>query len=121
MNRRALLVSVLAPALWIALGIALLAAPGPARAQANKLIGHVTAIDLDAGTLSISESHGSRTMDLRFDKKSKFTVGSTRQTVKPADVAVGSAVTVLYDLDEAGGPARIRHMAVTPPRESEDG
>jgi hypothetical protein len=121
MNRRALLVPVLAPALWIALGIALLGAPGPASAQANKLIGHVTAIDADAGTVSISESHGSRSMDLRFDKKSKFAATATRQTVKPADIALGSAVTVLYDVDDSGGLPHVRHMAVTAPSESEDG
>jgi uncharacterized protein (DUF2141 family) len=113
MPRRALLVLVM--------GAALLAAPGPAAAQANKLIGTVTSIDADAGTVSVSESHGSRAMDLRFDKKSKFVTRASRQTVKPADIAVGSAVTVLYDEDGSGEPARVRHMSVSPPSAVEEG
>jgi hypothetical protein len=104
------------------LGILLLAAPGVARAQGTKLIGTVTAIDADAGTLSVAESHGVQRLDLRFDKKSRFTAGNTRKTVRPAEIAPGASVTVLYEADDSGELPRIRHMAVRPPAASgEDG
>lgn len=112
MIRRTLLVSVL--------GILLLAAPGAAWAQGQKLIGTVTAIDADAGTVSVAESHGVQKLDLRFDRKSRFTAGNTRKPVKPAEIATGSSVTVLYEADDSGELPRVRHMAVRPPVGGED-
>jgi hypothetical protein len=109
MNRRLALMLILAIAL---------VAPYGAYAQSNKLIGTVTAVDSGAGTVSISENHGSRAMEFRVDSKSRITVRASRKTLKLADVAVGSGVSVTYAGSDEGELATIKHMQVSPPAES---
>jgi len=98
-----------------------LAAPGAAQAQAGKLIGTVTEIDAEAGTLSVSESHGPEALTLRFDKKSRFSVRASRKAVKPAEIAPGSAVTVVYEAADDDELPRVRSLQVSPAGPSEEG
>jgi hypothetical protein len=104
-------------ALALIIGFVVLA-PAGAHAQTNKLIGTVTAVDADSGTMAVSESHGARAMEFRVDRKSRITVRASRRTLKFADVAVGSGVSVTYAGGDEGEPAIVKHMQVSPPAES---
>lgn len=102
-------------AISIVFAIALGMAPGVARAQSDKLIGTISAVDPSAGTFSVDESHGVRKMDFRVDRRSRLVIRGTRNSVKLEDLAIGSAASVVFAVgDDDEEAALVRNMQVSP-------
>lgn len=102
------------------LGLSVLASAALSRAEESKFIGTVVAADPAAGTVSVAESHGAGAMDFLVDGKSRLTAGASRTSLKLADVAVGSSVSVTYEpAGSEGELPRVRHMQITSPRSSD--
>ncbi len=111
-------------AMAFAVALLLLGAGGAASAEQRKLIGTITSVDAESGTVAVAESNGARTMTFHVGKKSRVTDRNGRKAVPFAALSSGDAVSVTYqDAEQAGADPEVSYMQVTPgaPRPSETG
>ena len=98
----------------LALSLVLLGPGGAVSAEQRKLIGTITSVDAESGTIAVEESNGMRAMTFHVGDKSRVTDRTGRKGVALAAITPGSAVSVTYeDVGESGGDPEVRHMQVT--------
>lgn len=98
----------------LALGLVLLGTGGAASAEQRKLIGTITSVDAESGTVAVAESNGARTMTFHVSKKSRVTDRTGRKGVSFGALSPGDAVSVSYHVAEQdGADPEVSHMQVT--------
>jgi hypothetical protein len=98
----------------LALGLLLLGTAGDVSAEQRKLIGTITSVDAETGTVAVAESNGARTMTFHVGDKSRVTDRTGRKGVSLDALSSGDAVSVSYqEPEQAGADPEVSHMQVT--------
>ncbi len=98
----------------LALGLVLLGAGEAASAEQRKLIGTITSVDAENGTVAVAESNGARTMTFHVGKESRVTDRTGRKGVSFDALSSGDTVSVTYaEPAQAGANPEVRYMKVT--------